>query len=95
MDECAAVYDDDKVIVAVVSDSEGEDDNSPYYDGACEGKTEIKLPSEVWGMVLDCKLCSVVLISIVLLSFFHLTRNTHIIILYQKISHTNPSYHLL
>ena len=60
--ECAAVYDDDKVIVVVVSDSEGEDDNSPYYpyDGACKGNTEIKLPSEVWGMVLDCKLRSVV-----------------------------------
>ena len=81
MDECAAVYDDDKVVVAVVSDSEGEDDNSSYYsscDGV-EGNTEIKLPSEVWGMVLDCKLRSVVLISIVLLSFLYLTRTSHFI----------------
>ena len=81
VDECADVYDDDKVIVAVVSDSEGEDDNSSYYsscDGV-EGNTEIKLPSEVWGMVLDCKLRSVVLISIVLLSFLYLTRTSHFI----------------
>ena len=81
VDECAAVYDDDKVVVAVVSDSEGEDDNSSYYsscDGV-EGNTEIKLPSEVWGMVLDCKLRSVVLISIVLLSFLYLTRTSHFI----------------